>query len=265
MRRRGAAVGSLGLALLALSLTSPSIAKIVKNKRPVGKAPELVVGSRLEIEASDFDAPLLIEWSPNKRFQLTLEPTYAKVSLDNGSKVRGFKDLEMSAVYEMMPQRRDRPSLSLELDLKLPTSNNRELGTGKTDVGIGLIAVKEYVHWDLEAAGIYTFVGSPKGQKLSNVYELSVSGEWHVRPRLDLFAEIVGSGGGALGGSSRNGFGLGGLQAAAGESGGTEGELTIGVAEHLTRHLKLEQGASFKSDGTLLAILGWEYDFGFGD
>jgi Putative MetA-pathway of phenol degradation len=253
------------LTMLALCLAGPAAARVVKSKKPATKARELIVGSRLEFEASDFDAPVLVEWSPSKRLQLIAEPSYAKVQLDNGSTARGFKDLELSGVYEFLPQRRNRPSLALELDLKLPTSSNRQLGTGKSDVGIGLIAVRDFVHWDFEAAGVYTFVGSPTGQKLSNVYEISLSGERHLGRRLDVYGEIVGSGGGAFGGNARNGFGLGGLQAAVAEGGGTEGEFTLGVAEHLTQHLKLEQGLTYKSDGTALAILGWEYNFAAGD
>jgi hypothetical protein len=253
------------LTMLALGIAGPAAARVIKSKKPATKARELIVGSRVEFESSDVDAPVLIEWSPSRRLQLIAEHTYAKVQLDDGSSARGFKDLELSAVYEFLPQRRNRPSLAVELDLKLPTASNRQLGTGKSDVGIGLIAVKEYVHWDFEAAGVYTFVGSPQGQKLSNVYELSLSAERRLGRRLDLFGEVVASGGGAFGGNARNGFGLGGLQAAVAEGGGTEGEFTLGVAEHLTPHLKLEQGLTYKSDGTALAILGWEYNFGSGD
>jgi hypothetical protein len=258
-------VAAVSLALLVLGLPNMAAAKIIKAKRPPGKAHELVIGSRIEAEGSDFDAPLTLEWSPTKRLQLTFEPTFAKVSLDNGSNVTGFKDLEVSAVYELLPQRRSRPSLALELDLKVPTSSNLELSTGKTDVGIGLIAAKEYVYWDLEASAVYTFVGSPAAQKLANVYELSLSAEWHIRPHIDLFGELVGSGGGALGGNARNGFGLGGVQAAIAENGGTEAEVTFGITEHLTPRFRLEQGMSFKSDGTILLIAGWEYNFGMGD
>ena len=265
MITRHCAIAAVGPAILALLTAGPASARVLKSKKPATKARELVIGSRLEFESSDVDVPVLLEWSPNKRLQLIAEPTYAQVQLDDGSKARGFKDLELSGVYEFLPQRRSRPSFAIELDFKLPTSSNRQLSTGKSDIGIGLVAVRDFVHWDFEASGVYTFVGSPSGQRLSNVYELSLSAERRMGPRLDVFGEIVGSGGGALGGNSRNGFGLGGLQSAVAEGGGTEGEITFGVAEHLTRHLKLEQGATYKSDGTVLAILGWEYNFAADD
>jgi Putative MetA-pathway of phenol degradation len=260
-------VSCTGVVLLTLLIAgaNPAHARIIKSKKPAKTARELVVGSRLEFESSDRDLPLLVEWSPSRRLQLTAEWAYAQVQLDNGSNARGFKDLELSAVYGILPQRRRRPGLALELDLKAPTTNNRQLGTGKPDVGIGFVANKDLVRWDLELSGLYTFVGSPSGQRLANVYELSLAAERHISPRIDVFGELVGSGGGAIGGSSKNGFGLGGLQTASFESGGTEGEFTFGVAEHLTRHFKLEQGATYKSDGTVLAIVGWEYNFGFGE
>ena len=259
------ALRCLSLAGLLLLPATLGVAKIVKTKSAPKASRELVVGSRIESESSEFVAPLLVEWSPTKRLQVSMEAAYTRVQLDAGGWVSGLQDLEASAVYELLPERRQRTSLALELDLKLPTSSNRELGTGKADYGIGAVLTKEFVHYELEASAVYTFVGSPRGQSLPNVYELSVAGEWHATPRLDFLAELVASGGGNLGGHARNGFGLGGVQSAVAERGGTEVEATLGIAEHVTRHLKLEQGASFKSDGTLLAIVGWEYDFGAGN
>ncbi len=254
-----------GLSLLLCLMSSAAAAKVVKSKRLAGTARDVVVGSRVEVEGTDFEAPVFIEWSPTERLQLAAEIAYGRTELDDGSIASGLNDLEVSGTYEILPERRRRWGLAAELEAKLPTTKNRQLGTGKSDVGVGLIATKEFVHWDFEVSGVYTFIGSPRGMSLSNVYELSVAAEWHPTGRLDVFGEFVGSGGGAVGGGSRNSIGLGGLSEVFADNGGAEGEVTFGVAEHLTRHLKLEQAVTIGSDGALLAILGWEYDFGFGD
>jgi hypothetical protein len=255
---------SLPLALLVL-VSATANAKIVKTKKAPGAARDIVVGSRIEFETHEFDVPILVEWNPSNKLELSAEYTYGRVELDNGTRVQGFRDLELGAVYEVLPQRRNRPSLALELDVKVPTTKNIELGTGKTDVALGVILSKDYVKWELQAGANYTFVGNPAGVKLSDVYEVSVAGEWHPRERLDVLAEVVASDGGAVGGTGRTGFGLGGTQAALNSSGGFESEVTVGVAEHVTRRFKLEQGVSYTSDGTILYLLGWEYDFGFAD
>jgi Putative MetA-pathway of phenol degradation len=249
----------VGMTLLLVGASSVATARVVKTKRPVNEAKEVVIGSRIELEDHEFELPLLLEWSPTKKLELSAEIAYARVELDDGRRIGGFKDLEVAAVYELVAARRDRPSFAIELDIKVPTAANSELGTGKPDFTIGGILSREYLHWDAQLAAGYTFVGSPTGERLSNSYELALGGEWHPKPRLDAFAEVVVSNGG----SSKGGFGLGGNIPST--DGGFEAELTVGVAERLTPHFKLEQGLTYSSGSTLLFVLGWEYDFGTGD
>ena len=87
--------------------------------------------------------------------------------------------------------------------------------------------------------------------------ELSVSGEWHHRPRLDYVAELTAS----TGGTVRRNSGLGGLLSATENNGSTEVELILGVTERVRDHWKLEQGIAGRSDGTFVILLGWEYNF----
>jgi hypothetical protein len=253
------AARALGLAALLLAAAGAVNAKVVKTKRTANAANEIVVGNRIEFEDHEYEVPVLVEWSPTKKLELSAEIAYARVELDDGSRIGGLKDLEVAAVYELMPERRNRPSFALELDVKVPTAANDELGTGKPDFTLGAILSKEYVHWDAQVAVAYTFVGSPADEPLSNSYELALAAEWHPTSKLDVFAEVVASDGG----SSRGGFGLGGNTSSAG--GGFETELTVGMAQHLTRHFKLEEGASYTSDGSIVWVLGWEYDFGSGN
>ena len=247
--------------VLSLAFPIDSAAKIVRTKSKSVATRQVTVSNRVEHETGETVVPLLLEWSPTDKLALSLEASYAAVTLDSGRKVSGLQDIDVGAVYEIARETRRRPSVALELDLKLPTASNPELGTKKTDVSFGVVLAKEYLHHDLEASALYTFVGSPPGVKVKNVFELAVSGEWHVSPRIDLIGEIVGSAGGSLGGNSRTGFGLGGVQSALTLGSGSEVELTVGIAEHFGRHFKLEQGVTGKSDGTIILVVGWEYDF----
>ncbi len=251
-------------ALLLALVPLDSDAKIVRTKSKNRLSREVTISNRIEHETGETVVPLLLEWSPNDKLALSLEASYASVSLDSGSKVSGMQDLDIGAVYEISRETRHRPSVALEFDVKLPTASNPELGTKKTDFSLGVVLTKGYVHHDLEASALYTFVGKPPGVKTENVFELGVSGEWHVSPRIDLVGEIVGSSGGSLGGNSRTGFGLGGVQSALTVASGTEVEMTLGIAERFGKHFKLEQGVTGKTDGTIIFLVGWEYDFGSG-
>jgi hypothetical protein len=252
------ALGMLGLTALLLA-SGAAHAKILKAKRVAKVAHEVVIGGRFELEDHEFELPVLIEWSPSKRLELSAEYAYARIDLDSGGRIGGFKDLDLGAVYELLPARRDRPSLALQLDVKMPTAGNREFGTGKPDFGVGFVLTKEYLHFDAQVAASYTFVGSPKDDPLTNAYELSASAEWHPSSRIDLFGEVVASHGGS------SSFGVGGTSPANAPGSSTEMEVTVGIAEHLTPHFKLEQGASHATTTSILFIVGWEYDFGFGD
>jgi hypothetical protein len=252
------ALGMLGLSALLLA-SGAAHARVVKAKRTAKVAHEVVIGSRFELEDHEYEVPVLIEWSPNTRLELSAEYAYARIDLDNGGRLGGFKDLDLGAVYELLPARRDRPSLALQLDVKVPTAGNREFGTGKPDFGIGFVLTREYLNFEAQLGASYTFVGSPKNDPQSNGYELSASVEWHPTARMDVFGEVVGSHGGSTG------FGVGGTSPANAPGTSTETEITVGIAEHLTPHFKLEQGVSHATTTSILYIVGWEYDFGFGN
>src|SRR5437870_13918084 len=90
--------------------------------------------------------------------------------------------------------------------------------------------------------------GQPPGLKLQNATEVSLASEWHLRPALDLEAEVVTSSGGGIRGQSGT---LGGIAGRAGSVGPSENvtEGTLGLAVHFNDFLKLEQGIVAKSDG----------------
>ena len=244
-------------ALLGLH-AEPALGRIIKSKSVAQRPQELTVGAHAELENGDYAVPFLIEWAPTKTLKFSLEPAFGGTLADTGKWVRGVLDTEATAVYEFMPERRNRPSVALELGVKIPTANNPELGTKKADFLIGVVAAKEYVGYDLELSAGYTILGKPKGVALKNVFETSLAGEWHWRPRIDLIGELTVS----TGGSVRRGSGLGGVISASDNSGNTEVEIIAGVAERMGRNWKLEQGIAAKSEGTVQLLLGWEYDFG---
>jgi hypothetical protein len=233
-------------------------ARVVKSKRNAKVANEVVIGSRIEMEDHEYEVPVLIEWSPSSRLELSMEYAYGKIETDSGERVSGFKDLDLAAVYELVQERRDRPALALELTAKVPTAGNIALGTGKADFGVGLTLSREFVKWDAQLGVEYTFIGSPAGTRLSNTYEISAEAEYHPSSFLDVFGEVVVAHGG-----NSSGFGIGGPTPSASSGNGFEFEFTAGAAQHLTSRLKLEEGITYS--GGIVFVLGCEYNFGFSD
>lgn len=266
-RERVIVASVLAAATLA-AIAAPAAAKILKTRRP-GQYKELAlnVGSGFEFESdseqSEYGFPVLVEYGFTKMLKLNVEPSYVLVRKKKGGSIEGPGDLETTLTCEFPTERRYRPGLALEGLVKWPTARSGGLGTGQTDYALGVIVSKEFVPFDMDLNGVYTFVGSPPGVRLENTLGASLAIEWHLTPALDIEAEAVtaiGAGGfrgqpGTLGGFAN----LGGAV-----QGQSESEGTLGLAEHLSEWLKLEEGVILKSDGSWQAVAAWEYDFGGG-
>jgi len=255
---------SLALAAAGILGTyAPASAKIVKTRRFHELA--LVVGSGIEYQSdsdqTEYGFPFLLEYGPSDALKLAVEPSYVRIrDKVAGRTISGIGDLETTVAWEFLSMRRNRPSLAVEGTVKWPTAKKDGIGTGKTDYSIGALLSKEFVHVDLDLEAIYTFVGSPPGVQLQNTNEVSMAAEWHLSDFLDVVGEVLTAGGsGGIRGQSGTIGGFGGLGAS--ELGGRESEGTLGLAEHLTDHLKLEEGLIYKSDGSWQAVAAWELDF----
>jgi hypothetical protein len=268
MRLRALVVPSLIVSSLLIS-SKPSSARILKTRMP-GQYQELAltVGSGFEYETdgeeSEYGFPFLVEYGFTKILKLSIEPSYTLVRKKAGGSLHGPGDLETTITCEFPTERRYRPGLSLEGTVKWPTAPRGDLGTGKSDYSLGAIVSKEFVQFDLDLEGLYTFVGDPPGVHLQNTLETSLAAEWHLTPSLDLEGEAVtaiGAGGRFHGTpGSLSGFGnIGGP-----EQGQSESEFTLGLAERLTSRFKLEEGAILKSGGSWQSVVAWEFDFGEG-
>lgn len=271
MRLRKHAPGITILVAAALVLAAaPAGAVIYKTTRPAQyKELTLTVGSGFEYESdgeeAEYGFPVFVEYGFTKLLKASVEPSYILVRKKNGGSISGMGDLETALTCEFPTERRYRPGLALVGMVKWPTAPAGDLGTGRVDYSLGAIVSKEFVQFDLDLNAIYTFVGSPEGVQLENTFEASLAAEWHLSSVVDIGVEAVTSAG--TGGYSHGQAGsLSGLANLGGpEQGQTESEGTLGIAEHLGDHLKLEEGIVLKSDGSWQVVFGWEFDFGEGN
>jgi hypothetical protein len=261
-----------GLLVLVCSLVAatPAAAKILKTRvqRPSGHRLPLNVGSGFEYETdteeSEYGFPFLAEYGFTKQLKLSLEPSYVLIRKKAGASVSGMGDFETTLACEFPTERRYRPGVALEGVIKWPAARRGDLGTGETDYSIGAVVSKEFVPFDLDLSGVYTFIGSPPGVHLKDTFEGSLAVEWHLGESMDLEGEFVTSLG--AGGHFRGSPGsLGGFANIGGpEQGQTESEGTLGLAEKLNDFLKLEQGVVLKSGGSFQFVFAWEWDFSGG-
>ena len=271
MRSRGRLHRSVALALACsiagaalLAGTRPGEARILKTRGQGARGPlELTLGSGIEFETdpeeSEYGFPFLVEYGLTRILKVTAEPSYVLITKKAGGNVSGIGDLETTITAEFPTERRNRPALALESVIKWPTARTGDIGTGERDYSLGLIVSKEFVNFDVDLNGVYTFVGDPPGVSLKDTFEASLASEWHLNRTFDIEAEIVR----AIGAGGRfRGASLGGFQNIGGpEQGQSETEATLGLAEHLGEFFKLEQGAVVKFDGSFQFVIAWEYDF----
>lgn len=236
-----------------IGLTAPAAARITKTRpapssalpadatlSPWAPLAAFIVGGGIDYqtdsEQTEFGFPMQLEWNASERLTLILEPEYGVIDSKSPdvSSVSGFGDLETAADYEIVSERRYRPSLSLEGLVKWPTASDPELGDPGRDYSFGLIANKDLVVVDLGLNLLYTFVGE-RGQE--NEIEASLAAEWHLNPYLNLIAEVA-------------------------TSGTNDVEATVGLGWQAGDHLTLEQGVIFKEGGDWELVFAWEWDFG---
>ncbi|MEO5989015.1 MAG: hypothetical protein ABIU54_03300 [Candidatus Eisenbacteria bacterium] len=240
--------------LVMLAGALPASARILKTRPNPGAAPRtlpLTVGSGFEYdsdsEQSELGLPFLLEYSPLARLTLAIEPSYASIHTKAGGALSGFGDLETSATFGLLSERRNRPETAVITTVKWPTAANRELGTGYADYTVGALVSKSYVQADVELSVSYTLTGHPAGMRAANSHEVSLAIERDLTPKLDLIGEVLTGGGGAFGAST---------------PGGRESEGTLGLAYQLSERLNLEQGVVMKSDGTWQLVFAWQWEFG---
>lgn len=211
-----------------------------------------------DADGTEWDFPLLFEYNFSKQLKLVIEFNYVnfKSTLAGAPSAKGVDDTEVSLEYEFLPERRYRPALSLETLVKVPTASNRNIGTGKADYALGLIASKDLVFMDVDFNVLYTYSGD---RRLKDTVEYSLAGEWPLSSRFSLLGEVVTATGGGMRRGQPGSFG--GQSLAAG-SGSTGTEVLLGAAQHLNPHLKIEEGYNIQAGQWVLA---WEWGFAEGD
>ena len=181
----------------------------------------------------------------SRTLKVSIEPnvTHIAAKIKGVRTVTGFADLETSVEYEFLRERRYRPGLTVLGGIKWPTSTDLDIGNPGTDYTVGLIASKDLGVVDVDLAAVYTASGDPTTQ---DPLEVTLAGDWHLNHFFDIEGEVVRT----VGASRKHGA-----------SGVDQTEGTLGGAWHISKRLKLELGATLRSDGTWQIVSAWEFSF----
>ena len=220
----------------------------------------LTIGGGVEFETnsdqSQYEFPFLLEYNFTETLKLTVEPivTHIAAKAKDVHTLTGTGDLETSLEYEFLRQRRYQPALTAEAMIRWPTHTDRDIGISGRDYSLGLLASKDLVFFNLDLSALYTLGGARQGQ---NTLEVALAAEVPLNHFFDLEAEVV------------HAFGAGGIRGQPGTISGVGTEATgsdltqgtFGVAWHISKRLKIEQGAIFQGDGTWQIVFAWEWSF----
>jgi hypothetical protein len=138
-------------------------------------------------QGQEYATPVALEYGVTDRVQLLLEPVlYTGIRPKGGTRADGIGDVELTAFGLLLREKKWFPALALAGEVKIPTANNKQIGTGKTDVTPFLIASKKFGCLDISANFGYTINGQPSGAHLKNtfnyalMFEYEVTERWHV-------------------------------------------------------------------------------------
>ena len=133
--------------IVALTIPSGFSAVGMTKSTPSGTSTsKYTIGGSLEYESNPdehiWEAPLYLEYSPSSRLTLAAQLSLLSISsqTSEGGTESGIGDLETSADYIFIPERRFRPAIALTGTLRWPTATNSGVGDSGIDGSFGIIA-----------------------------------------------------------------------------------------------------------------------------
>jgi hypothetical protein len=145
-------------------------------------------------EGTERAFPLAVTYGITDRTELLIEPVLGtSIRPKHSAHASGPGDLEITLTQLLLPERGGMPAFAVAGEVKIPTANNRLIGTGKTDFAAYAIASRRFGRFDTHANLGYTVVGQPSGTSLSNIINYAIAGDYTVSPKLQLVSEFIGN------------------------------------------------------------------------
>ncbi len=195
--------------------------------------------------------PLILKYGITDNLQLTIEPVvYTSVNPKGGSSTKGFGNTEVLLTYLVAHESESMPALALGGEVKFPTTKKPDLGSGVADYRGFAIATKRFGNLDVTGVVGYTFVGSPRGSKLSNTVDYAIAAEYTASPKTTIVAELYGE---SAVGKSR----VGGIN----QESATVVTTMVGVSYKPSDAVSLSFGVNYNSDKEFIFKPGITFRF----
>jgi hypothetical protein len=185
------------VALCALMLPAALSAQILETEsaRPL-RAGQVEIAAGYELqhskEGNETALPFVFELGLTNRLGLLVEPVpYTAIRPEVGPSATGPGDLEITVSYLLRKESGRMPAIALAAEEKVPTAHNSLIGTGKADHTGYIITSKRFGRFDTHANVGYTFVGSPRGQSLSNRIMGALATEFAISRGTTLYGEVL--------------------------------------------------------------------------
>ena len=223
------------------------------------------IGTGLEFqtakEGRETALPFAIEYGITKKFTLLIEPVaFTNIHPKVGRRTTGIGDLELTLFYQLVSEKKYLPSISVSGEIKIPTSRDTLIGTGKTDFTTYLIGSKNLGKFFTSVNLSYTFVGKPANVIASNLFNYALGTIYSVSSKSILFAEVYGNTS-AFGKEVPEGI----TTIVSGKSQELSGGETVGAigyGYHLKKNLLISLGISYDNNKATLFRPGIEWKFG---
>lgn len=264
-------IGYLLLPAACMSFTYCLNAQVLETEEARPLLPgQAEIGAGLEFQTSEEGTetalPLAFEYGISKRLTALIEPVaFTTINPVLGGGTTGFGDLELTLFYNLATERKYLPSLSLGTEVKLPTTQNTLIGTGKTDFTPLLLASKKINKFDIHGNLSYTFLGKPDGTDLNNIMGYALGTIYKVNDKFILFGEVYGNTSALSEGETPEGQDLGSegdTVNVISEISGGEFVGALGLGYYISPKLLLSFGINYDNNNAFLFRPGIEYKFG---
>lgn len=165
---------AIGILLLSANPLRADVARSAGTTDIVGEGGELVVENSIGFEADNdgsnwtLDAAVLYSSEFLPKFSLLLEPTLWEWDRPKDeAAVDGFGDTDLSLFYQLISEGEMAPGMVIGTKVKLPTADNRDIGTGKADYSALVIVGKEYGELNVNLELEYATFGQPAADPVS--------------------------------------------------------------------------------------------------
>jgi hypothetical protein len=200
-------------------------------------------------EGHESALPVALEYALGNTWELLVEPVpYTAIRPKTGPRATGAGDMELTVIHGIWAQASGRTAVALAGEVKVPTAENRLIGTDKTDYTAYLIVSRRFGALDLHGNLGYSFLGKPDSLTVHNLINFAVGGEVSLGQRGLFFAEVLGNTVAAGGGPENS---------VAPEIAGSELSGTLGLGRQLSNTFFVSLSATYDNTHAVMLRPGF--------